>query len=164
MKAAKTLLCSSHVLRSWCKSVGWCCRCHVEMDLAVARCPGEAVLGADRLHTCAEGYTGTTCNSCMDGFGMSSDRVCEACEDSGYTLGSFLMLAGVIVGLMLAIFILGRIWKGLKLKHILRCAFQVKPPGWSILVPSDSGDSDSWVYDPTQYRKDNTMIKINELI
>ena len=112
-----------------------CCRCHVELDLAVARCPGEAVLGADRLHTCAVGYTGTTCNSCMDGFGMSSDRVCEACEDSGYTVESFLMLAGVIVGLMLAIFILGRIWKGLQLKHVLRCAFQVNPPGWSILVP-----------------------------
>ena len=135
MKAAKTLLCSSHVLRSWCKSVGWCRRCHVELDLAVARCPGEAVLGADRLDKCAVGYTGTTCNSCMDGFGMSSDRVCEACEDSGYTVGSFLMLAGVIVGLILITFILGQIWKGLKLKHILRCAFQVNPPGWSILVP-----------------------------
>ena len=40
-------------------------------------------------------------------------------------VASFLMLAGVIVGLILAIFILGRIWKGLQLKHILRCAFQV---------------------------------------
>ena len=50
-------------------------------------------------------------------------------------VASFLMLAGVIVGLILAIFILGRIWKGLQLKHILRCAFQVNLPGWSILVP-----------------------------
>ena len=97
------------------------------MDLAVARCPGEAVLGVDRLHTCAVGYTGTTCNSCMDGFGMSSDRICEACEDSGYTVESLLMLGGVIVGLILVIVILGRIWKGLTIKHILRCAFQVFP-------------------------------------
>ena len=97
------------------------------MDLAVARCPGEAMLGADRLDKCAVGYTGTTCNSCMDGFGMSSDRVCEACEDSGYTVGSFLMLTGVIVGLMLAIFILGRIWKGLQLKHIFEMCLPGKP-------------------------------------
>ena len=27
-------------------------RWHIEMDLAVARCPGEAVLGADRLQVC----------------------------------------------------------------------------------------------------------------
>ena len=31
-------------------NVGWCCRCHVEMDLAAARCPGEAVLGAENMH------------------------------------------------------------------------------------------------------------------
>ena len=113
---------------------GWCCRCHVEMDLAVARCPGEAMLGADRLDKCAAGYTGTTCNSCMDGFGMSSDRICEACEDSGYTVGSLLMLGGVIVGLILITFILSRFWKGLTIKHILRCAFQV-------FFPADQSES-----------------------
>ena len=101
-------------------------RCHFEMDLAIARCPGEAVLRPAAVDQwCAVGYTGATCNSCADDYGMSSDRVCEACEDSGYTLESIALLAGVIVGLFLVVFILGRIWKGLTIKHILRCAFQV---------------------------------------
>ena len=55
---------------------------------------------------------------------MSSDRTCEACEDSGYTMESLAMLAGVIVGLILVVCILGKVWKGLTIKHILRCAFQ----------------------------------------
>ena len=99
-------------------------RCHIEMDLAIACCPGEAVLGRDHLHTCAEGYTGSTCNGCADDYGMSSQRLCEPCEDSGYTPESLLLLSGVLLGIALIVGALGKLWKAFQLKHLFRCAFQ----------------------------------------
>ena len=55
---------------------------------------------------------------------MSSDRKCEKCGGSGYTPESLLLLVGVLLGLALVLAVLGKIWKGLTIKHILRCAFQ----------------------------------------
>jgi hypothetical protein len=96
-------------------------RCHLEMDLAIKRCPGCSSPPC----ACAEGYSGNVCNECMDGYGMSSStRTCELCEGTGYTGESMLLLAGILAAVALVTFILLKIWKNFPLKHLLRCAFQ----------------------------------------
>jgi hypothetical protein len=83
-------------------------RCHLEMDLAIKRCPGCADPPCD----CAEGYSGNVCNECIEGHGMSaSTRTCEPCEGTGYTPDSLLLLVGILAAVILVIFILLKVWK-----------------------------------------------------
>jgi hypothetical protein len=96
-------------------------RCHIDMDLAIARCPGceEAPC------KCAEGYSGSLCDGCADGYGMDSgSRKCETCEGTGYTPESLGILIGILVGIPLLFGIAGKLWKAFPLRHLLRCAFQ----------------------------------------
>jgi predicted outer membrane repeat protein len=96
-------------------------RCHIELDLAIARCPGCE----SEPCACAVGYSGNVCNECDENYGMSSStRTCEPCEGTGYTAESMFLLAGIVFGTILVFFILGKIWKNFPLKHLLRCVFQ----------------------------------------
>jgi hypothetical protein len=95
-------------------------RCHIELDLAQKRCPENAEPGV-----CAEGYEGSVCNECVEGYGMSgSTRTCELCDDSGYTGESLLLLLAIVAGTALVLGIIAKVWKAFPLKHLLRCAFQ----------------------------------------
>ena len=64
---------------------------------------------------------------------MSPDRACEPCSGAGYTTQSFLVLSATLGGFTVAIYVLGRVWKSFRLKHLARCAFQ---PGRIIITYS----------------------------
>ena len=96
-------------------------RCHIEMDLAIARCPGCA----DPPCACATGYKGAVCDGCAEGYGMDSGtRKCKPCEGTGYTWDALLLLIGIIVVVTAISGVLAKVWKAFPLKHLLRCAFQ----------------------------------------
>ena len=90
-------------------------RCHIEMHLAIARCPKGSPPGV-----CAEGYDGLLCAGCVDGYGMSPSRICEPCEDTGYTTQSMMIMAIIITSIFLIITILGKVWGAFPLKHFAR--------------------------------------------
>jgi hypothetical protein len=94
-------------------------RCHNDMELAAKRCPAGAAPG-----TCALGYEGQMCDSCIDGYGMNPSRECAPCDGTGYTGQSMLVLLVVIVSVAAVGWLTGKIWSGFQLKHLARCAFQ----------------------------------------
>ena len=95
-------------------------RCHADIDIARERCPENAAPGQ-----CAVGYSGYLCDSCDTDYGMSgSDKICQKCEDTGYTGGSLAIMLGIIVGISAFVFILSKLWTRFPLKHLARCAFQ----------------------------------------
>jgi hypothetical protein len=112
-------------------------RCHIEMDLAVKRCP----LNPDYPGQCALGYEGKLCDTCSDGFGMDPARECAPCAGTGYTRESFTLLGIILGALALLTVILAKVWKAFPLKHFPRCAFQ---PGRILItysqVTSQLGD------------------------
>ena len=88
-------------------------RCHLELELAVKRCPGCDASPCK----CAKGYSGNVCNACIDGYGMSSStRTCEPCEGTGYNTESLGILAAIVVGVVIVILIIGKFWKAFPLK------------------------------------------------
>ena len=96
-------------------------RCHLEIDLAIKRCPGCKTPPCE----CAVGYTVLVCNECTDGFGMSATtRTCELCEGTGYNTESLGILCGILVGVAIVFGVIGKVWKAFPLKHLLRCGFQ----------------------------------------
>lgn len=117
-------------------------RCHIELPLAKARCPEGAAPGV-----CNPGYEGYLCDSCIDGYGMSPARACEPCEGTGFTRESMLLLAGIIAGVGLVLWIVSKVWKAFPLKHLARCAFQ---PGRILItysqITSQLGDVLDFAY------------------
>lgn len=97
-------------------------RCHIEKDLAIARCPQ---LCAEPPCQCAEGYRGTLCGTCAEGFGMNSGtRQCDLCEGAGYNWTSMFVLLGSFLSTLLVACLAAKVWKSFPMKHLLRCSFQ----------------------------------------
>jgi hypothetical protein len=95
-------------------------RCHHDITIATVRCPGS---GQSGVSTCAPGYQGQLCGECADDFGMNREGKCEACEEMN-TGSSLLIFVGMIIGVALFLALLGKVWKGFPLKHLLRCSIQ----------------------------------------
>jgi hypothetical protein len=94
-------------------------RCHQNLEIAALRCPG-----GDLQTACAEGYTGFTCGSCADGWGMSGDKECLSCEGNEITVGGVLLLLLVLLGIVVVLAVMGKYWMRFPWRHVLRCAAQ----------------------------------------
>ena len=118
-------------------------RCHEDMELAALRCPADPEIPGK----CAAGYTGYLCNSCEESFGMSTKRICELCDDTGYTMASLGMLLVLAAVVTILIFLTCRTWQMFSLKHLARCMFQ---PGRILItysqVTSQLGDVLDFTY------------------
>jgi hypothetical protein len=73
---------------------------------------------------CAEGYAGHICGECQNDWGMNTDRVCEPCEESGFTPAAILAILGILLGVGLLLVLAARLWESFNLKHLLRCSVQ----------------------------------------
>ena len=95
-------------------------RCHLEKELAEARCP------AGNAGVCAPGYEGKLCDSCIAEYGMSPAKKCEPCEDTGYTSKSFLVIMGILVAILVVLYIAARVWRTAEkfIRCLVRASFQ----------------------------------------
>jgi hypothetical protein len=100
-------------------AVSFIFRCHHDLEIAALRCPG-----GDIEASCAEGYEGYTCGSCVDGYGMSADKECLLCEANEITVGGVLLLVVVLLAFALILAIVGKYWMRFPWRHVLRCAAQ----------------------------------------
>ena len=55
---------------------------------------------------------------------MNSKRICELCEDTGYTASSIGLFVGMIVALVVVVYFAAKSWKAFSWKHFARCSFQ----------------------------------------
>jgi hypothetical protein len=107
-------------------------RCHVDMKIGRKRCPGTRASANRRILApsasmnpqCAEGYAGHICGECQNDWGMNTDRVCEPCEESGFTPAAILAILGILLGVGLLLVLAARLWESFNLKHLLRCSVQ----------------------------------------
>ena len=97
-------------------------RCHMDLELAVVRCPSNP--DPAKVGQCAQGYSGYLCDSCDDGFGMTSKKMCESCQDTGFTGETVVVLVGMLAAIALFFFFFSRFWSSFRLKHLARCMFQ----------------------------------------
>ena len=120
-------------------------RCHDEFDLAIMRCPANPSTPGE----CSLGYQGYLCQTCADGYGMTSSRLCEPCADTGFTTKSLLTLLAIVAVVTLVVGIGIKYWRKFPFKLAVRCAFQ---PMRIIItyaqVTSQLGDVLSFQYPP----------------
>ena len=78
---------------------------------------------------------------------MNSKRICELCEDTGYTASSIGLFVGMIVALVVVVYFAAKSWKAFSWKHFARCSFQ---PGRILItysqITSQLGDVLDFTY------------------
>lgn len=94
-------------------------RCDDDMEIGAIRCPENTKPGE-----CRVGYSGHLCASCAKDYGMMASRMCEACEDQGYTMKSLLLFIAMVVGLVVIVCLGIKYWSYFPAKYAVRCAFQ----------------------------------------
>jgi hypothetical protein len=100
-------------------AVSFIFRCHHDLEISALRCPG-----GDIEASCAEGYEGYTCGSCVEGYGMSADKECLLCDSNEITFGGVLLLVGALLGFAVILAVIGKYWMRFPWRHVVRCAAQ----------------------------------------